>query len=128
MEEVPDAIPYDLRDSFAAVVGRAVLAGGGRKAEAKDVVRGLLGHGDGGDVLSKYWDDDQRHQELAQYSPLRQLAKEGEEVPENRGAPLEMGDPTLETGGSLAEIGGSLVEIGGLEPPTSALRTPRSPS
>ena len=105
-EAVPDAIPYDLRDSFAAHVGRAVRAGGGRVGEARDVARRLLGHGDGAGVLSLYYDDDERHLELAEYTPLR----------------------LLKSGGAPVETGGKLVEIGGLEPPTSALRTQRSPS
>ena len=66
---VSDAIPYDLRDSFAAWVGRSVRQQGDRVGEARDVARRLLGHGDGGDVLSRYYDDDERHIELAQYNP-----------------------------------------------------------
>ena len=104
-EEVPDAIPYDLRDSFAAHVGRAVRARGGRTGEAKDVARRLLGHGDGGDVLSRYWDDDERHLELSEYTPLRLLYR----------------------GGTQAEPGGKLVELGGLEPPASSMPLKRSP-
>ena len=104
-QEVPDAIPYDLRDSFAAHVGRAVRARGGRVGEARDVARRLLGHGDGGDVLSRYYDDE-RHLELLEYNPLR----------------------LLQVGGIQVENEGSLVEIEGFEPSASALRTPRSPS
>ena len=114
-EEIPDAIPYDLRDSFATLVGRAVRASGGRVGEAQDVARRLLGHGDGGDVLNRYWDDDERHTELAEYSPLRQLSAEN-------------GGAANRSGGAEAEIGGSVVEIWGLEPQTSALRTRRSPN
>ena len=73
-DEVPDAIPYDLRDSFATHVGRAVRASGGRTSEARDITRRLLGHGDGGDVLSRYWDDDERHIELLDFNPLRLVA------------------------------------------------------
>ena len=105
-QEVPDAIPYDLRDSFAAHVGRAVRAGGGRVGEARDVARRLLGHGDGGDVLSRYYDDDERHLELLEYNPLR----------------------ILKAGRGQVEKEGVLVEIEGLEPSASALRTPRSPN
>ena len=100
-EAVPDAIPYDLRDSFAAHVGRAVRAGGGRVGEARDVARRLLGHGDGADVLSLYYDDDERHLELAEYTPLR----------------------LLKNGGAPVETGGKLVEIGGLEPTAEAAST-----
>ncbi len=105
--EITDAIPYDLRDSFAAHVGRAVRAAqGGRVGEARDVARRLLGHGDGGDVLNSYWNDDERHLELLEYNPLRQAQNEGRKV-DNKGF---------------------LVEIEGLEPSASALRTPRSPN
>ncbi len=106
-EEMPDAIPYDIRASFATWLGRSVRAGGGSVLDARDLARRLLGHGEGSDPLARYWDDDERHLELAAYSPLRLVL-------ENGGAPLEKGR--------------KLVEIGGLEPPTSALRTPRSPS
>ncbi len=121
-DEVPDAIPYDLRDSFAAYVGRAVRTSGGRVEEAREVARRLLGHGDGKDVLARYWDDDERHIELAEYSPLRLVVeKTGGNSAENGDTPLESGNPPVESGGKE-------VEIGGLEPPTSAMRTPRSPS
>ncbi len=106
-EEMPDAIPYDIRASFATWLGRSVRAGGGSVLDARDVARRLLGHGEGSDPLARYWDDDERHLELAAYSPLRLV---------------------LENGGAEVEKGKKLVEIGGLEPPTSALRTPRSPN
>ena len=72
--EIPDAIACDSRgdlpDSFATHVGLAVKASGGRSGEAKDVARRLLGYGEGSDVLSRYWEDDDRHLELARFSPL----------------------------------------------------------
>ncbi len=86
---------------------RSVRAGGGSVLDARDLARRLLGHGEGSDPLARYWDDDERHLELAAYSPLRLVL-------ENGGVPLEKGK--------------KLGEIGGLEPPTSALRTPSSPS
>ena len=70
------------------------------------MARRLLGHGDGGDVLSRYWDDDERPLKLSEYSPLRLL--------ENGGTPVDNKE--------------CLVEIEGLEPSASALRTPRSPN
>ena len=121
-DEQPGAIPYDLRDSFATHVGRAVRASGGRTGEARDVVRRLLGRGDGDGVLARYWDDDERHLELAAYSPLRLIS------PEHGGPEVKNGGPSLERGGVLVEREGPVVEIGGLEPPTSAMRTRRSPS
>ena len=128
-DEQPDAIPYDLRDSFATLVGRAVRASGGRISEAQDVARRLLGHGDGDDVLARYWDDDERHLELAAYSPLRLISAEnGGSEGESGGPSVETGGAPVETGGPGMETGGSVVEIGGLEPPTSAMRTRRSPS
>ena len=121
-DEQPGAIPYDLRDSFATHVGRAVRASGGRISEAQDVARRLLGHGDGDDVLARYWDDDERHLELAAYSPLRLVSAE------SGGSDAESGGASVESGGPGMERGGPVVEIGGLEPPTSAMRTRRSPS
>ena len=100
--EIPDAIPYDLRDSFAAHVGRGVVASGGRISEAREVTKGLLGHGDGGDVLELYWGDDLRPLELGQYSPLRLVEHGGERVPE--------------TVGGESEAGGGLAERVGFEP------------
>jgi hypothetical protein len=76
---VPDAIACDIRNSFAAWVGRSVRAEGGTVAAARDVVRRLLGHGDGGDVLARYWDDDERHVELQRYTPLRLVMGGGAE-------------------------------------------------
>ena len=128
-DEQPGAIPYDLRDSFATSVGRAVRASGGRISEAQDVARRLLGHGDGDDVLARYYDDDERHRELAAYSPLRLIGTEhGEPEVENGGPSVERGGAPVEREGPGMESGGSVVEIGGLEPPTSAMRTRRSPS
>ena len=121
-DEHPGAIPYDLRDSFATHVGRAVRASGGRISEAQDVARRLLGHGDGDDVLARYWDDDERHLELAAYSPLRLVSAE------SGGSDAESGGASVESGGPGMERGGPVVEIGGLEPPTSAMRARRSPS
>ncbi len=100
---MPDAIPYDLRDSFAAHVGWAVRAGGGRVGEARDVAKRLLG--DGGDDLSRYYDDDERHLELSEYNPLRLLGNKGAQV----------------------EPGGKLVELEGLEPSASSMPLKRSP-
>lgn len=57
-------IPFDLRDSFAAYVGRAIIREGGSVWAAEKVTSGLLGHGDGADSLKRYWDDDLRHLEL----------------------------------------------------------------
>ena len=128
-DEAPGAIPYDLRDSFATAVGRAVRASGGRISEAQDVARRLLGHGDGDDVLARYWDDDERHLELAAYTPLRLISAENGGSEEESGGPsVEREGPEMEIGGAAVEIGGPVVEIGGLEPPTSAMRTRRSPS
>ena len=128
-DEQPDAIPYDLRDSFATHVGRAVRASGGRISEAQDVARRLLGHGDGDDVLFRYWDDDERHLELAAYSPLRLISAEnGGSEGESGGPSVERGGVPVEREGSGMEREGAVVEIGGLEPPTSAMRTRRSPS
>ena len=56
-------------------------------------------------MLSRYWDDDDRDEELARYGPLS----------------------VVEKGGALSRERDGLVEIGGLEPPTSAMRTRRSP-
>ena len=100
-DEVPDAIPYDLRDSFATHVGRAVRARGGRTGEARDTVRRLLGHGDGGDPLSRYYDDDERHVDLADYSPLRRVTaiNEGPSA-ENEGSDLEARDSAGVSGGN----------------------------
>ena len=115
-DEIPDAIPYDLRDSFATLVGRRVRASGGRTGEAQDVARRLLGHGDGGDVLARYWDDDDRDEELARFGPLAWLAAENE-----GGPPPKQGDGVVEIGGASPRAGVGVVEIGGLEPPTSAM-------
>ena len=112
-QELPDAIPYDLRDSFATLVGRAVRASGGGTSEAQDVARRLLGHGDGSDSLRRYWDDDDRPEELSRFGPLTLL---------------DVKERSSETEGPAPRAGGGVVEIGGLEPPASALRTRRSPS
>lgn len=72
-EQTPDAIPYDLRDSFATIVGRAVRAAGGSVSEAKAVADRLLGHSDGDDVLRRYYADDERDKELARFGPLSVL-------------------------------------------------------
>lgn len=77
--EIPDVIPYDLRDSFAVYVGRSVVEEGGSVWVAEGVTRGLLGHGDGEDSLKRYWNDDLRHLELAKYSPIRLVVKNGGE-------------------------------------------------
>ena len=118
-DEIPDAVPYDLRDSFATSVGRSVRASGGRTGEARDVARRLLGHGDGGDVLTRYWDDD-RDEELARFGPLAWV-ENGSVSPRQR-------DGVVEREGASPRAGVAVVEIGGLEPPTSAMRTRRSPS
>ena len=122
-DEVPDAVPYDLRDSFATIIGRRVRASGGRTSEAQDVARRLLGHGDGGDVLARYWDDDERDEELARFGPLAWIAVEKEGSP-----PPRQGVVVAEIEGAFSRAGDGVVEIGGLEPPTSAMRTRRSPS
>ncbi len=85
-EEVPDAIPYDIRASFATWLGRNVRAEGGSVPEAKEVTRRMLGHGAGGDLLSRYWDDDERHLEPAQYSPLSPVVQNGDAPVENGGS------------------------------------------
>ena len=122
-DEIPDAIPYDLRDSFATHVGRAVRASGGRTAEARDIARRLLGHGDGDDVLSRYWDDDERNVELRDFNPLRLVtAKSG-------GAALKIESSSVENGGPVVEIGDTAIEpiisgFGGLLPPFYHQRWP----
>ncbi len=133
-DEIPDAVPYDLRDSFATLIGRAVRASGGRTSEAQDVTRRLLGHGDGGDVLTRYWDDDDRDEELARFGPLSWV-ENGGAPPRERDGAVEIGGASPREGVGAVEIEGAsprkrvgVVEIGGLEPPTSAMRTRRYPS
>ena len=82
--EIPDAVPYDLRDSFATLIGRAVRAGGGRTSEAQDVARRPLGHGEGGDVRTRYRDDDDRDEELDLFGPPLRGGERGC-VPESGG-------------------------------------------
>ena len=96
-DEVPDAIPYDPRDTFLCP-GWPGCAGQWRRFwQVRGVAKRLLGHRDGGDVLSRYWDDDERHVELAEYTPLR-LA-----IPENGGSEAE-GRPERE-GASTGDRG-----------------------
>ena len=90
--EIPDAIPYDLRDSFAAYVGRPIVEEGGSVWVAEKVTRELLGHGEGGYPLKRDWDDDLRHLELAKYGPLRLVTDQNEDPPaKNVGPPVASG-------------------------------------